>query len=685
MATDAFVDRFLAEEATRLTAQTVKGLLYIAITAALVYWLAKRGWSRVNLDLSELRRAEKALRESDASLRALIDASPQGITSLDLDGRVLTWNRSAQRLFGWRAEEVQGQLLPIVPEESLEEFSRLRARVANGERISGLEMRRRRKDGTLIDVSLSADPIPGDDGEVSGIIAVLEDITERKGRQVERDRLLMAMEQAQEAVLMTDAEGSIQYVNPSFERMTGYTRSEVEGKDPRILNSGEQDEEFYRSMWETLAAGETWHGRIVNRRKDGTHYTEEMSISPVRDRSGTLVSYVAVKRDVTRELALESQLRQAQKMESIGLLAGGLAHDFNNVLTVIQGHTELALADIDPDDPLRSDLQEIETAVAHSVELIRQLLSFARKQTVSPKVLDLNQRVASHLDFLARLIGEDVELRWQPGPNVWPIRMDPVQLEQALTNLLVNARDAIDGVGVVTIETFGVEVDEEHCADHPGSVSGDYTVLAVTDTGRGMDPETTSRIFEPFFTTKPQGEGTGLGLATVYGIVRQNEGFIDVESEPGQGSTFRLHLPRTQAEEPYSGPVPESFGAPSGSELVLLVEDEEALMNVATRFLQKLGYSVLAAGGPDEAIEHARRAIRPIDVILTDVVMPGMNGRELHSRLDQIQPGVRCVYMSGYTEDVIAHRGILEEDVLFLQKPFSLNELANALRQALDD
>ena len=354
------------------------------------------------------------------------------------------------------------------------------------------------------------------------------------------------------------------------------------------------------------------------------------------------------------------------------------------MLGVILGRAELALEHAGEGTPLREDLEEIGSAARRSADLTRQLLAFARKQAVAPRVLDLNETAAGMLKMLRRLIGEDIELRWVPGEGLWPVEIDPSQLDQVLANLVVNARDAIGGVGRVTIETRTLRAGEEYCARHPGVLPGDYVLLAVTDTGCGMDPETQAHIFEPFFTTKGTGRGTGLGLATVYGIVKQNRGFIHVTSQPGQGTTFELYLPRhlggALAALPAGAPAP----ARRGSETILLVEDEPAMLSVTARRLEAHGYQVLRAGGPREALDLAKAHGGAIDLLLTDVVMPGMNGRELADTLTPLRPGLKHLFMSGFTADVIGSRGVLGAGVRFLQKPFSSGDLASLVREALE-
>ncbi len=382
--------------------------------------------------------------------------------------------------------------------------------------------------------------------------------------------------------------------------------------------------------------------------------------------------------------SLQEQIAQAQKLESIGRLAGGVAHDYNNMLSVITGNAEMALGKLEPASPLHEELTEILDAAERSADITRQLLAFARKQTISPKVLNLNETVESMLRMLSRLIGEDIDLQWVPADELWPVKLDPSQIDQILANLCVNARDAIDGVGKVTIETNMVSLDAAYCFEHAEALPGEYVMLAVSDDGCGIDSATLLKIFEPFYTTKEHEGGTGLGLATVYGIVKQNEGSINVYSEPGGGTTFKVYLPRYVGDDVVM-PEPASLETQVGhGELVLLVEDEEAIRRISRAMLEVLGYSVLAAGTPSDALRLAQLQTGPIHLLMTDVVMPEMNGRDLATQLQQLRPDLKILFVSGYTANVIAHRGVLEEGVHFLHKPFTLKELARKVREALE-
>jgi signal transduction histidine kinase/CheY-like chemotaxis protein len=400
---------------------------------------------------------------------------------------------------------------------------------------------------------------------------------------------------------------------------------------------------------------------------------------------GIILDVTDRKRTEEEKEKLQSQLIQAQKMESVGRLAGGVAHDYNNMLSVILGYTQLAMTKLDSKNSLHQDLETVLNAAKRSVDITRQLLAFSRQQTIAPRTLDLNETVESMLKMLRRLIGEDIGLFWQPGADLWPVCIDPSQLDQILVNLCVNARDAIADVGKIFIETDTKVFDEDYCANHVGFVSGQFVLLSVSDNGCGMDKETQAHLFEPFFTTKEMGKGTGLGLATVYGIVRQNNGFINIYSEPNQGTTFKIYLPRhAAAVEPERKKDP-ALSEARGSETILVVEDEQTILKMTAVILEQMGYAVLTARSPGEAISLAREFAGEINLLITDVVMPDMNGRELAEQIKALYPYTKVLFMSGYTANVIAHRGVLYKGVNFIQKPFSITELATKVRGVLDE
>lgn len=485
--------------------------------------------------------------------------------------------------------------------------------------------------------------------------------------------------------------GRFAYLNPAAEALFGVRgggslvgQPVLERFHPEIRTQVAERIRRLNEQRQVVARAEE---RIV--RVDGAEVYAEFSAAPF-ERGGEHGALVFARDMTERKEAeaererLRDQLGQAQKLESIGRLAGGVAHDFNNMLGVILGHAELALDVEKPPPSLRAHLQEIRRAAQHSSDLTRQLLAFARKQTVSLQILDITDAVGELLQLLKRLIGEHIDLAWRPDARAGRVKMDPSQLNQILANLCVNARDAIGETGKITIETAAAVLDEAYCAHHPGFVPGDYALLVVSDNGCGMDRETQAHLFEPFFTTKGPGQGTGLGLATVYGIVRQNHGFIHVYSEPGQGSTFRIYLPRHVVRSEAPPPPPAvSSPAPPAHGTILLVEDEPSLLQLTQRMLELHGYRVLAAATAWEAIRVAESQPGAIDLLLTDVVMPEMNGRELAKQILRRHPGMKRLFMSGYTSNVIAHHGILDEGVQFIQKPFSLADLAASVRKAM--
>lgn len=494
-----------------------------------------------------------------------------------------------------------------------------------------------------------------------------------------------------------DEEGLCTFINNSALNNLGYRLEECVGKNLHpIIHHSHTDGRPYAveecPIFRAKATGVGCRlGDEVLWRKDGTSFPVEYSSYPILDNgkiSGAVVTFTDITARMRAEeekAQLEIQLQHAQKMESVGRLAGGVAHDFNNMLSVILGHAELGLTRLDPAHPVSADLAEISVAAQRSAELTRQLLAFARRQPVAPKMLDLNETVEGMLKMMRRLIGEEVRLNWKPAPDLWPVMMDPSQIDQILANLCVNARDAIVGSGIISIETENVAMDESHNVAPPGTAPAEFVRMTITDNGSGMAKETLANIFEPFFTTKEQGKGTGLGLAMVYGIVTQNNGFIDVYSEPGRGTTFSIYLPHFDEEAPEKpGESKEEGPLPGGKETILLVEDEPAILETVASMLKKLGYKVLPAITPADAIRLAREHAGEIPLLLTDVVMPLMNGKDLAEALLASYPSLKPIFMSGYTADIIAHHGVLDKGAHFIQKPIALPILAAKVREVLD-
>jgi PAS domain S-box-containing protein len=475
-------------------------------------------------------------------------------------------------------------------------------------------------------------------------------------------------------------------------RMLGYTESQLKEKTWSSMTHPDDlaaDMASFNRMMEGKIESYEMEKRFFH--KTGDIVFTHLNVSCFRNQDQSVRFIIASLLDITdRKLAekekqrLDLQLAQAQKMEAIGTLAGGIAHDFNNMLGVISGRAELGLKKTSPSDPLYKDLSQILNAAGRSADITRQLLAFARKQTISPRVIDLNDTVDTMLQMLGRLIGEDIDLLWQPAEDLWTVKMDPSQLDQILVNLCVNARDAITDIGKITIETGMKVFDRTYCAAHEGFAPGEFVLLAVSDSGCGMDRHTLENLFEPFFTTKKTGRGTGMGLATVYGIVKQNSGFINVYSEPGKGSSFRIYLPRHTAGKAEKMPEKPMAPLPQGSgETILIVEDETTILEMLENMLENMNYKVITAASPGRAMDLAHSHAGRIHLVMTDVVMPEMNGRDLAGKLSALYPDIKILFMSGYTANVIAHQGVLDPEIHFIQKPFSMQDIAAKIHDVL--
>jgi PAS domain S-box-containing protein len=519
--------------------------------------------------------------------------------------------------------------------------------------------------------------------DLSYALEGLEAEVERRRAEEERSRLVAAIEQSTEIVLITDPAGTIQYANPAFERVSGYRREEALGRNPRFLRSGRQDDDFYRGLWATVLAGGVWQGRMTNRRRDGGLYEQQTTISPVRDASGTVVNLVAVSRDVTREVALEAQLRQVQKLDELGRLAGGVAHDFNNLLTAIIGSAELVLADLAPGAPVEQDVRNIHQAARRGADLTQKLLAVSRRQRLATRVVGLGEVVADFVRLVRRLLREDIELVVRaatPGP---PVRTDPGAMDQILMNLVTNARDAISGSGTIVVEVAPVTLDREDCELLGAGAPGEWALLAVSDTGSGMTEDVRERMFEPFFTTKEPGTGTGLGMAVVFGLVQEHGGFLCVDSQPGSGTTVRVYLP-TSGGGAAGGEGEAQAALPRGTETVLVVEDEEALREFARRALEKHGYRVLTAAHGLEALEVLRTEGGTVALVVSDIVMPRMGGAELQRAMREAGHTVPVLFTSGYAALSADEAWFRESSAPFLAKPWTVAEVLRKVRDVLD-
>jgi PAS domain S-box-containing protein len=635
-------------------------------------------------------KADEKLKRQTEFLQLMIDTMPYPVYFEDRQGRYLSCNRAFEEFYGVSRTQISGKTgYDLLPRELAEFthrgdeelFARPGTQIHEGCIPSA--------DGISHDVILHKATFDGLNGAPSGLVGAVVDISERK--RVEK--ALEASEAKIRGILDSIGLG-VALISPGMEilDLNHRMREWFPGADPglrsicyRAFNDPPreavcdccptykslQDGRVHEAMTETALRGLVRNFRIVS--------------TPIFNASGEITAAIEMVEDITERLSLELQFRQAQKMEAIGRLAGGVAHDFNNMLAVILGCSELALSKLGTQESPHGELDDILNAAQRSTEIVRQLLAFARKQTIDPKVLDLNDALEKMLKMLRRLIGEDIDLIWAPASGLWRVKMDLSQIEQILANLCVNARDAITGVGKVTIETGNCTFDEAYCADHAGFAPGEYVRLAVSDDGRGMEKETLDKAFEPFFTTKGEGQGTGLGLATVYGIVKQNNGFINVYSEKGKGTTFRIYLPRQEGQPVKIKKDNGRAFLESRGETVLVVEDEPAVLKLACRILRQLGYQVLAAESPGAALRLAEDFSGEIDLLITDVILPEMNGKELEVRIRKTRPAIRCLFMSGYTANVIAHRGLLDEGVQFIPKPFSVGDLAAKVRTVLGD
>jgi PAS domain S-box-containing protein len=626
-----------------------------------------------------------ALPRGDEQYRAVVDRLKQVVFQTDARGTWTFLNAAWTEITGFGVEETLGTnfLRYVHPEDRRRHAEIFQPLAESRTDYFGHQARYLTKAGGFRWVEVFAQLLLDTDGTVLGISGTLTDITDLRQAEEERARLSSAVEQAAESIVITDPEGVLVYVNPAFERVTGYGRDEVLGRNFRSLEGDGQDA-VHRQMWATLERGDSWSGCLATRRKDGTALVQEAAISPVRDATGRAVDYVGVMRDVTYERQIEEQLRQAQKMEAVGRLAGGVAHDFNNILTVITGRCHLLLRRETENVPLRRELDVIFSAANRAAGLTRQLLIFSRKEVIEPRVLDLGALVANLEKMLARLIGEDIETTIVQEPDLGHVKADPGQLEQVVMNLAVNARDAMPTGGGLTIATANVLVDEADARRRAGLAPGAYVMLSVADTGCGIAPDVLPRIFEPFFTTKGPEKGTGLGLATVYGIITQGGGDVWAESEPGRGTTFRVLLPRVDEPLDQAESLGARPGALGGSETILFAEDEEEVRALAREILRINGYTVLEARHGRDALELASRHPGPIDLLLTDVVMPQMGGPELARRLLHDHPDLKVLYVSGYTDDEVLSHGVAQGSVAFLQKPFTAAALLRKIREVLD-
>jgi PAS domain S-box-containing protein len=643
-------------------------------------------------DITERKRAEEAIHRSREEFKDLFDNAPVGFHEIDAEGRIVRINNTELKMLGYSAEELLGQFVWKISAD--EELSR-RVSLAklSGEMSpsrEGFERIFRRKDGSTFPVLINDQTLKREDGCVIGIRASVQDITERKKADESLRLLESAIKQSKESILITDAQldlpgPKIIFVNPAFTQMTGYIAEEVIGKTPRILQGPRTDKAVLARLRKNLEQGEIFAGETVNYRKDGKEFDLEWQVAPLRDAGGKITHFVATQHDITERKKLEAQFLQSQKMEGIGQLAGGVAHDFNNILAVIQMQSDLLKADDGLSQTQFEMVSDIGAASQRAAALTRQLLVFSRKQTMNPCNLDLNKSINDMTKLLRRTLRENIELQFKFAMQPLFIHADAGMMDQVLLNLAVNARDAMPEGGQLVIETSAAEFDEA-AALHSGQIRpGKFVCLSVSDTGCGIPRENLSKIFEPFFTTKDTGKGTGLGLATVFGIVQQHKGWVNVYSEVGRGTTFRIYLPRLEKMSEQKTEQPVLTAMRGGSETILLVEDDAFLRASVRKALTQLGYRVLEAVNGVEALDVWNQHSDEIDLLLTDLVMPGgISGIELSGQLLELEPKLKVIYASGYSAEVASKDFHLEEGVNFLTKPFQAQKLAQTIRNCLD-
>jgi two-component system cell cycle sensor histidine kinase/response regulator CckA len=647
---------------------------------------------RLEREISERRAAEQRLRASELRFQTLADNSPTGIFYSDASGRTVYVNRAWCEIAGLSPEQAAGDgwQQAIHPEDRQRKIEDWERALAKGAPVSGGEYRMLRPDGTEKWVVGQAVPLTDAEGAVSGFVGTVTDITERRlaeeaiRRSEEKYRTLF--EESQDTIYISTPDGRLLDINPAGVRLFGYDSLEELLQVDLAAQVYRRAEDRERMLQELSLKGFVQDLELLVQTKQGRHLTVLATSSAERDADGRVISIRGMLRDVTGQRSLEHQLRQAQKMEAVGRLAGGVSHDFNNLLTAILGYADLLALALPGDSPLRRHTDEIKAAAQRGADLTRQLLAFGRQQVLAPEILDLNEIVLTIEKLLRRVIGEDIELVTKLDPALGAVRADPSQIEQVLLNLGINGRDAMPEGGVLTLRTGNVEVQSEPEVPPLGLARGDHVMLEVEDSGIGIDEEIRDQIFEPFFTTKSRSKGSGLGLATVYGIVRQSGGQIEVHSEPGLGSRFRILLPRIEEQPTTVRQVSHAPGMPKGDETILLVEDEPAVRDFLGDLLERLGYSVVTAEDGRQALEIAAERRGQLDLLLSDVVMPRMNGVDLARRLTAEEPGLRVLLISGHAEkpEALMEQRLSGAPVEFLQKPFSALTLAERLRRILN-
>ncbi|NLV67752.1 MAG: transporter substrate-binding domain-containing protein [Spirochaetes bacterium] len=676
------MNRWFNRDPEMLIPSWLKILFVVLPTVAALFALHMLVWNR-RLRAAVKRETEKLV-ESEKKFEYMVKNSGDTFVIIGADGIQNYISPSSEKITGYTVDECRVPLEKLIHPDDIghlmEVFSEC---IKRPDRTFQAQYRHVHKTKGWVHLEAVGQSYL-DNPAINGIIVNVRDITERKKTDDDLMIFRESVENSTDAIGISTPDGHHYYQNRAMTELLG----EV-GDNPPV--SVYVDRKKGEDIFRTIMSGGQWKGELKMYSRNREIKEIDLRAYASRDSSGKITALVGIHTDITdrkreekeREI-LQVQLTQAQKMDSIGRLAGGVAHDFNNMLSVILNQAEIGLLKTPPEHPVYPRLQEIEKAAKRSANLTRQLLSFARKQAITPEILDLNDAIGKILTMLKRLIGEDIELAWIPCETIWPVKMDPTQIDQILANLCVNSRQAISDTGRIVIETKNVILDIFSSKDNPDLVPGEYVMLALSDNGSGMDAEIRSHLFEPFFTTKDIGKGTGLGLATIYGIVRQNRGLINVYSEPGIGTTFRIYLPRVEGTHEENLTVAAEKPFSKGQETILLVEDEPMIMEIAVSMLEEFGYKVLPAPSPEHALNMAAEYPEKIDLLLTDVIMPGMNGRELSIQILSMRNDLKVLYISGYTANVIVQHGVLDEGVHFIHKPFTMNDLARKVRETLD-
>ncbi len=635
----------------------------------------------VGRDITKQHQIEQQIRKNEARYRQLFEQAPIGILQFDANLRVTDCNKNyltfmqvdRDQLIDFDLRKIRDtKIFPILESTLHGKEGRW-----EGEYQTTLS-------NITLNVSLKTTPLHDGHGNIEGGMALFEDMSLQYQAQEEKFRLMSAIAQASETIVITDTNGSIEYVNPTFEKMTGYRTEEVLGKNPRILKSGHHDAPFYQNMWQTLCAGRTWKGQIVNKRKDGTIFEEDASISPVRNRNGDIINYVAVKRDVTQEVALKKQLNQAMKMEAIGTLAGGIAHDFNNILSAILGYAEMTELRLAENDPIRQDMGQIIAAGHRATDLVRQILTFSRQEEKDElKPVKVQHIIKEVLRLLRPSLPATIEMQVDIDPDCGQTLADPARIHQVLMNICANAKQAMHGrQGILTIHLAELDGDSMIIPLLHGQSR--WLDLEITDNGVGIEPQVKERIFDPFFTTKPKGEGTGLGLSVVHGIVKSHGGEITVDSEPGQGTTFHVYLPVVDDEERNADRA-DQIVMPKGTEHILIVDDEPMLVDIMQRFLSRLGYEVTSFTNSRLALDWFTQHPNKVDLVLTDMTMPHLTGTELAKKMLTAKPQLPVILCTGYSEVMNDTKAEAIGIQKLLAKPVANGILAQAVRVLLDN